>query len=101
MVAERFKISQAARMVGVKPFVLRFWESEFPELRPHRTPKGQRSYSQSHVDLALRIRALLYDEGLTIEGARRRLREGGEVDVLRAVAQELAAIRRLLSPGRS
>lgn len=61
-------------MLDVKPFVLRFWESEFKEvLVPVRTPSGQRAYTENNVALVREIKRLLYDEGLTIEGAKKRL----------------------------
>jgi len=69
-----YKIGQAAKLLDVKPFVLRFWESEFKDvLVPVRTPAGQRAYSEQNVDTVREIKRLLYDEGLTIEGAKKRL----------------------------
>lgn len=69
-----YKIGQAAKLLDVKPFVLRFWESEFKDvLVPIRTPAGQRAYSEQNVDTVREIKRLLYDEGLTIEGAKKRL----------------------------
>ena len=63
-------------MTGVKAFVLRYWETEFPMLEPAKSPNGRRCYRQEDVDLILKIKRLLYDEGFTIAGARRHLREG-------------------------
>lgn len=69
-----YKIGQAAKLLEVKPFVLRFWESEFKDvLVPVRTPAGQRAYSEHNVATVREIKRLLYDEGLTIEGAKKRL----------------------------
>ncbi len=69
-----YKIGQAAKLLEVKPFVLRFWESEFKDvLVPVRTPAGQRAYSEQNVATVREIKRLLYDEGLTIEGAKKRL----------------------------
>jgi DNA-binding transcriptional MerR regulator len=69
-----YKIGQAAKMLDVKPFVLRFWEGEFKDvLVPVRTPSGQRAYTEHNVATVRRIKTLLYDEGLTIEGAKKRL----------------------------
>ncbi|PKN07854.1 MAG: MerR family transcriptional regulator [Deltaproteobacteria bacterium HGW-Deltaproteobacteria-8] len=69
-----YKIGQAAKLLEVKPFVLRFWESEFKDvLVPVRTPAGQRAYTEQNVDTVREIKRLLYDEGLTIEGAKKRL----------------------------
>jgi len=69
-----YKIGQAAKLLDVKPFVLRFWESEFRQvLVPVRTPSGQRAYTEGNLVTVRRIKSLLYDEGLTIEGAKKRL----------------------------
>ncbi len=68
-----YKIGQAAKLVGLKSYVLRFWEGEFEQLEPIRTASGQRLYNDDHVKLISRIKTLLHDEGLTIEGARKRL----------------------------
>ena len=72
-----FKIGETARMCGVKPYVLRYWESEFRSIKPQKTRSLQRLYRKRDVELLLRIRHLLYDERFTIEGARTRLRELG------------------------
>jgi DNA-binding transcriptional MerR regulator len=72
-----FKIGEAARLCGVKPYVLRYWETEFKSLRPGKTNSKQRLYKRRDVEHLLRIRQLLYDERFTIEGARTRLRELG------------------------
>jgi len=70
----------------VKAFVLRYWETEFPMLEPEKGPNGRRLYREEDVQLILKIKRLLYDEGFTIAGARRHLREGG------AAAEEGATI---------
>lgn len=70
-----FKIGTAAELVGVKPYVLRFWESEFEGLRPKKSRKGQRVYSRRDVETAMIIKKLLYEDRFSIEGARSRLRE--------------------------
>jgi len=72
-----FKIGEASRLVGVKPYVLRYWETEFRSLRPQKTKSQQRLYRRSDVELLLKIRHLLYDKRYTIEGARSRLRGEG------------------------
>jgi DNA-binding transcriptional MerR regulator len=75
-----YKIGQAAKLLDVKPFVLRFWESEFKDvLVPVRTPAGQRAYTEANVATVREIKRLLYDEGLTIEGAKKRLGQGQSV----------------------
>jgi DNA-binding transcriptional MerR regulator len=72
-----FKIGEAARLVGVKPYVLRYWETEFRSLKLQKTRSQQRLYKRRDVEHLLRIRHLLYEERFTIEGARTRLRELG------------------------
>lgn len=70
-----FKIGQVAKLVGVKPYVLRYWETEFPMLRPSKTRSRHRLYRRKDVETLLLIKRLLYAERYTIEGAKRRLRE--------------------------
>jgi DNA-binding transcriptional MerR regulator len=70
-----FRIGDVSRLTDTKPFVLRFWETEFPMLQPVKTPKGHRLYRQEDVDLVRAIKRLLYEEGFTIPGARRHLSE--------------------------
>ena len=72
-----FRIGEVARICAVPSYVLRFWEREFAELRPGKGGTGQRMYRRRDVEMALRVRHLLYDEGYTIPGARQWLREGG------------------------
>lgn len=73
--AETYKIGEAAKLLNLKAYVLRFWESEFPDIVPLRTAKGQRLYAVEHLALLERIRYLLHDRGMTIEGTRRVLAE--------------------------
>jgi DNA-binding transcriptional MerR regulator len=70
-----YRIGDVARKAEVKPFVLRYWETEFPMLEPVKSPSGHRMYRQEDVDMVMKIKRLLYDEGFTIAGARRHLRE--------------------------
>jgi len=72
-----FKIGEAARLVGVKPYVLRYWETEFKSVKPQKTRSQQRLYRRRDIELLLQIRHLLYDKRYTIEGARTRLRDLG------------------------
>jgi len=72
---EEFKISEVCEITGVKPFVLRYWEQEFPELAPAKQPGGQRVYRRRDVELVLRIKQLLYEEQFTVAGAKKRLAE--------------------------
>jgi DNA-binding transcriptional MerR regulator len=70
-----YPIGEVSRIADVKPFVLRYWETEFPMLQPVKSARGHRTYRQEDVDLVLKIKRLLYDEGFTIAGARRHLRD--------------------------
>ncbi len=75
MNAKTYRIGEAAALLNLKTYVLRFWEMEFPQIAPDRTEKGQRLYSEKDLAVLRRIRYLLHERGLTIEGARRILRE--------------------------
>jgi DNA-binding transcriptional MerR regulator len=65
-----FRIGEVAKLCDVPAYVLRFWESEFPQLKPHKGGTGQRLYRRRDVEMALRVKSLLYNEGYTIPGAR-------------------------------
>src|ERR1700676_3402584 len=77
-----YRIGEVSRLADLKPFVLRYWETEFPMLQPVKSESGHRLYRQEDVDLVLKIRRLLYDESFTTAGARRHLR-----DAMREVAE--------------
>lgn len=68
-----FRIGEVAGLVGVEPHVLRYWEREFRAIRPTKSAKGQRVYSRKDVENLLRVRSLLYEEGFTIAGAKKKL----------------------------
>jgi DNA-binding transcriptional MerR regulator len=70
-----YRIGDVSRLTDTKPFVLRFWETEFPMLQPVKAPKGHRLYRQQDIELIRAIKRLLYEEGFTIAGARRHLAE--------------------------
>lgn len=72
-----FRIGEVSRLTATKPFVLRYWETEFPMLQPVKSPKGHRLYRREDIDTVFTIKRLLYNEGFTIAGARRHLREQG------------------------
>lgn len=72
-----FKIGEVAKLTGVKQHVLRYWESEFPAIRPQKSKTNQRLYRRKDVEAILAVRHLLYERKFTIEGARRHLRESG------------------------
>jgi len=68
-----FRIGEVSRLAGIKPYVLRFWETEFSSLGPKKSGKGHRLYRRKDVELVLEIKRLLYDKRYTIEGARKYL----------------------------
>jgi DNA-binding transcriptional MerR regulator len=72
-----FKIGEVTRLTGVKQHVLRYWESEFPSIRPQKSKSNQRLYRRRDVEAVLAIRHLLYDRKYTIEGAKKELRDRG------------------------
>ena len=72
-----FKIGEVAEITGVKPYVLRYWESEFKMVNPSKSRSRQRLYRKSDVELIFRIKELLYEERYTINGARKKLKELG------------------------
>lgn len=71
-----YKIGEVCEIADIPPHVLRYWETEFPSLKPVKNSAGQRVYRPRDIDLVLTIRRLLYEEGFTISGARKRIREG-------------------------
>ena len=108
-----FKIGEVSSLLTVEPYVLRFWETEFPKLAPKKTDKGQRMYRRKDVELLLQIKHLLYEKKFTIEGARQFLQGAGkglakpappktqgalfDGDVIPAIRKELASILEILS----
>ncbi len=70
-----FRIGDVSQVLGVEPYVLRFWETEFPMLQPKKGKTGHREYKRKDVELILEIKRLLYDQGFTIPGARKVLKE--------------------------
>src|SRR5262247_2686876 len=96
-----FKISEVCEIVGVEPYVLRFWETEFPNFAPEKSKAGHRVYKRKDVENVLRIKELLYERGFTIAGARKQLSKsrGSKEDrdqVLARVREELRDILTLL-----
>lgn len=107
-----FKIGEVAEIVGVKPHVLRYWESEFSRFRPAKSSKNQRLYRRQDIELVLKVKDLLYNQGFTIAGAKKRLREEvpactvepcgslsenqGENALLREIRNDLAKLRAAL-----
>src|SRR5512147_1256353 len=75
-----YRIGEVAELVGVEPHVLRYWESEFPTIRPQKSRSGQRVYSRRDVETLMRVKDLLYAQRFTIAGARQRLRTNQELE---------------------
>ncbi len=95
--AERryYSIADVAEETELKPYVLRFWEKEFPGLRPKKNRAGNRTYQRKDIELIMRIKHLLYNEGFTIKGARDRLKSEPTAPAS-APSSDGAAIRRSL-----
>ena len=99
-----FRIGEVSRILGVEPYVLRYWESEFSQIRPSRADSNQRTYQKKDLEVIFEIKRLLYEEKMTIEGVKLRLKKipsnittsdnSGE---LRQIKEELQNIARLLS----
>ncbi|HKD02307.1 MAG TPA: MerR family transcriptional regulator [Terriglobales bacterium] len=109
-----FRIGEVAELCSLPAYVLRFWETEFPLLKPVKSNTGQRMYRRKDVENVLRIKKLLYEEGFTIAGARQHLRSDGKSDKkqvplpfparsandLRYIRQSLSEILTMLSARR-
>lgn len=108
-----FRIGEVSQLVGVEPYVLRYWESEFPGLAPKKSNTGQRMFRRKDVELLLSIKELLYEKKFTIEGARKALKSERReppppkpvrqevlfpaTDPLPAIRQELNEILKILT----
>ncbi len=105
-----YKIGEACKALGIQPYVLRYWETEFPALAPSKSRSGQRVYSEKELEIIRRIKELLYEEGYTIAGAKKKLegelsagtlgeaKEEPVVETARTEAPPPAAPRRRPSP---
>src|SRR5580704_16982261 len=93
-----FRIGEVSQLVGVEPYVLRYWESEFPGLAPKKSSTGQRMFRRKDVELLLNIKHLLYHEKFTIEGARRALKANKLSDSPGDGLHEDAATQEVLFP---
>jgi DNA-binding transcriptional MerR regulator len=102
-----YKIGEVCKVADVQPYVLRYWETEFPQLAPNKSGGGQRLYTRAEIDTILRIKELLYREGFTIAGAKKKLETeltpaptqapAPSNDVLANVKKELREILRMLA----
>jgi len=110
-----YRIGEVSRITGLKPHVLRYWESEFKVIKPHKGGSLQRLYRRKDLDLILKIKKLLYEEGFTIAGAKKKIRDlerlenkpfklkleekgsnGKSHEFLIAIQEELRGIRKML-----
>lgn len=97
-----FRIGEVCKIVDIEPFVLRFWETEFPNLAPQKSKSGHRVYKKKDIEMVLRIKELLYERGYTIAGARKQLartrtRKEERQKILRRIQEELRDILTLLN----
>ena len=99
-----FRIGEVSRLTSLEPYVLRYWESEFPQIRPRRADSNQRTYRKEDLEIILEIKRLLYEEKLTIKGAKQRLKQkmGKKVvlddrEVLKELKSELQDILEVLT----
>jgi len=95
-----YRIGEISRLTGLEPYVLRYWETEFPQIKPDKGRSGQRLYKKKDLDTIFQIKQLLYKDGFTIAGARRKLngkdaREVAET-VVESVKKELREILEIL-----
>ena len=88
-----YKIGEVARLTSLRPSILRYWETEFSILQPHKSRSGQRLYTRKEVDLVLDIKRLLYSEKLTIEGARRAMAKRGKVRESQEIGADCVSAR--------
>jgi len=95
-----YRIGEVAEIVGVEAHVLRYWESEFKSIRPQKSAKGQRVYSRRDLDKLLRVKELLYQQGYTIAGAKKQLRDGAGDPAADPDQAALAKLRAELSTMR-
>ncbi len=101
-----YKIGETSRIVGVEPYVLRYWETEFPFLKPKKTKTGQRLYTKKDIEMLFLIKKMLYEERFTVEGVRQKLgkmyrQDSSESltkkDIINKVRFKLREILRMLS----
>ena len=110
-----YRIGEVSRITGLKPHVLRYWESEFKVIKPHKEGSFQRLYRRKDLDLILKIKKLLYEEGFTIAGAKKKIRDlerlenkqmklrlvekradGKDHELLVSIREELKGIKKML-----
>ncbi|GLI53380.1 MerR family transcriptional regulator [Thermodesulfovibrio yellowstonii] len=99
-----YKIGETSRIVGVEPYVLRYWETEFPFLKPKKTKTGQRLYTKKDIEIILLIKKMLYEDRYTVEGVRQKLSNRltpyerlSREDIIEKIKYKLKEILRMLS----
>ena len=93
-----YRIGEVGRITGLEPYVLRYWETEFPFLRPRKSSSGQRVYTKREIELILTIKRLLYEEKYTIEGVRKKfgiIKNNAGTDVQRGNAEAKERLRKI------
>jgi DNA-binding transcriptional MerR regulator len=90
-----FRIGEVARLAGIKPYVLRFWETEFPSLGPKKSGTGHRLYRRKEVEMVLEIKRLLYEKRFTIEGARKFLETRGKTEPAARAAKAAKPVKKM------
>jgi DNA-binding transcriptional MerR regulator len=93
-----YKIGEACKALGIQPYVLRYWETEFPALTPSKSRSGQRVYSEKELEIIRRIKELLYEEGYTIAGAKKKLEGELAAGTLGEIKEEPVATDLPLQP---
>lgn len=100
-----YKIGEACKLVDIQPYVLRYWETEFPFLSPNKSKSGQRVYSERELDIIRRIKELLYEEGYTIAGAKKKLEgelaegEDGKPIIVKGESESEESSEEIVDPG--
>jgi DNA-binding transcriptional MerR regulator len=91
-----YRIGEVSRLTGLEPYVLRYWETEFPQIKPDKGKSGQRLYTQKDLDAILHVKQLLYKEGYTIVGARKKLSGKSERDIGVVIEKAKKDLREIL-----
>jgi DNA-binding transcriptional MerR regulator len=97
-----FRIGEVSRIIGVRPYVLRYWETEFLAIRPKRADSRQRIYQREDIETIREVKKLLYEEKLTVEGARRKLKTSKKThsvstsNLLKEIKEELRQVLKIL-----
>lgn len=91
-----YRIGEVSAITGLEPYVLRYWETEFPHLRPEKRKSGQRLYTKKDLENILQVKSLLHEQGFTITGAKKKLRRRSRNDHDDVLAQVTREVRDLL-----